>query len=194
MMGSVSESWTAERVAMLGDIKDRPFKFIVAAINGLPGAPLTRSAVIGKRDRLYGVRKPKLSPQEVMQRLLARREKDNSNRRQRRDRQKEKRPAKNGVPVGSQAFKIIHGIKGKQASLETPWMQSETASDDSGCLKLPFSALESGDRKCRWPFDASPEVEGSFVYCGLHSPEGAPYCIRHARLAYTVPQPRRSAA
>ncbi len=88
---------------------------------------------------------------------------------------------------GSLAFKVIHGIKAKQngtAAPDEPLPNSAAAADDSGCLKIPFSELEPGDNKCRWPFDAPAEVEGSFVYCGLRTPDDCAYCVRHARVAY----------
>lgn len=97
---------------------------------------------------------------------------------------------------GSQTYKVIHGLRAKLNGTAAPAVPLPvSAADDSGCLKLPFSELEQGDRKCRWPFDAPPEVDGPHVFCGLHTPEDAPYCVRHARLAYQPwPQRQRSAA
>lgn len=97
-----------------------------------------------------------------------------------------------GGTAGSFAFKVIHGIKAQQNGTAAPDVPlPEFAADDSGCLKIPFSALERGDRKCRWPFDAPPEVDGSFVYCGLHTPEDASYCVRHARISCQPAPPRQ---
>lgn len=170
--------WTEQRMAMLVEMQERGPKVIWAALNELPGPKLTKSAVIGKRDRLRGmVRRPKKTLEEISANLLARRERNNAAQRKKRQEQRapvdfdRRRAARNRVdPV--------------------PYV-CQPVPVDLIPLNIPFSELERGDCKCRWAFDAPAEVEGSFVFCGHQTLDGDSYCFTH-RLIASPPQPKKA--
>jgi GcrA cell cycle regulator len=54
----------------------------------------------------------------------------------------------------------------------------------------PVTLMELQDRHCRWPHDRDGEP---MMYCGAGNVIGLPYCARHCRIAYRLPE-RRPAA
>ena len=53
-------------------------------------------------------------------------------------------------------------------------------------LKVGFG--EIGEGACRWPV-GDPTSE-DFVYCGVQTAKGRPYCAGHCRMAYKPPSAR----
>ena len=54
----------------------------------------------------------------------------------------------------------------------------------------PVTLLELQEHHCRWPHDRDGEP---MMYCGADSVRGLPYCARHCRMAYRLPERRRAA-
>jgi hypothetical protein len=56
-------------------------------------------------------------------------------------------------------------------------------------LSLFKSNESSPFRTCQWPF-GDPATK-DFHFCGEKSHEGFSYCLKHAKMAYREPEPRR---
>lgn len=168
-------TWTAERVDLLTAMRERGPKVIWAALNELPGPALTKSAVVGKRDRLFGVRQPKKTEEEKEAVRRAKFDRGNAARRAKRAEQR--------APINFNRVAVA-----KNRIDPEPFICQEPV--DVVPLNIPFSELERGDHKCRWPYDAPEGASGSFVFCGH---PGEPYCCSHARIAYRQPQARTKA-
>jgi hypothetical protein len=54
----------------------------------------------------------------------------------------------------------------------------------------PVTLMELQDHHCRWPHDRDGEP---MMYCGAGNVTGLPYCFRHCRMAYRLPERRRAA-
>jgi GcrA cell cycle regulator len=55
----------------------------------------------------------------------------------------------------------------------------------------PVTFLDLREHHCRWPVDGAGYET---LFCGADHVKGFPYCIRHCRIAYRPPEPRRSRA
>ena len=64
------------------------------------------------------------------------------------------------------------------------WLFAEAEVGDM--LKVGFE--EIGEGACRWPV-GDPTSE-DFVYCGVQTAKGRPYCAGHCRMAYKPPSAR----
>jgi GcrA cell cycle regulator len=64
------------------------------------------------------------------------------------------------------------------------WLFAEAEVGDM--LKVGFEEISEG--ACRWPI-GDPTNE-DFVYCGVQTAQGRPYCAGHCRMAYKPPSAR----
>lgn len=168
--------WTEERIEKLKTMFADKFSAtdIARRLGGFAHcADLGRSAVCGKLHRLGITRGINVGPSAGRKNRVANHERV-------------------GAPVGSVAFKVISGIKRKHKLAANPSidLQPFVCADvaDLVPLNIPFSDLERADCKCRWPYDAPADVEGSFVFCGHPTAPDKPYCAGHSAIARQAPR------
>lgn len=164
-------TWTEERVALFNEIHAQSPRAIWLALNALPGRVVTKSAVMGRRDRLHGmVRRPKKSPEEKAASL-----------RSRMDRTNEKKRVERAAATRSMPFRV------------KVWLEQPESADKPEVFTGPHNvhgvaALESNH--CRFPLNddmANP------VFCGSQIVHGS-YCSSHCRIAFRPAEQRRLAA
>lgn len=153
-MGSNTDGWTDEDVTLLRKQWLSPKSAKAIGLGFEP--PRTKSAVIGKANRLKLGTKPKRKSDTGQKKVpgygIQVRAKPKP---------KEKKPAK--APK-------VEVILVPQAPLEPPPLPADL---------VPTEALRH--RMCRWPY-GDPAKPG-FGHCGCHTDQGV-YCVGHARVAY----------
>jgi hypothetical protein len=175
--------WTIERLALLISMHDKAPKVIYDAVNALPGPAITRNSIIGRRDRLHGMeRRPKETVEQIAARLLAAREKDNAQRRDKRAAEKEK-------SLGTSVALV------SRRRTINPAAYACVDAADLIPLRKKLQELEPFD--CRWPLNATAEEKTddsvSHRFCG-HPVLDGPYCFAHRRLATKQIEFRKIAA
>jgi hypothetical protein len=173
-----SRAWTAERIALFETIHEQMPKAIWEAVNALPGPQLTKSAVIGRRDRRHGmVRRPPRTQEEIAASLLARREREILAQRARR--------AANGAKTN---YNRREAAKEREAKGGDPGPYQCVEAQDIVPLNIGLMDLQEGD--CRWPYAAELGAAISHVFCGHQAITGRPYCKGHAAIALKQPKER----
>ncbi len=174
-----SRGWTDERIALFETMHEQMPKTIWEAVNALPGPQLTKSAVIGRRDRRHGqVRRPIRTQEEITAALLARREREIIA-------QRAKRAARGAKPN----FNRREAAKERVAKFGgDPGPYVCTEAQDVAPLNINLLDLQEGD--CRWPYDAPAGSSISHVFCGHPAITDKPYCKAHCVIAYPPPKPR----
>jgi GcrA cell cycle regulator len=175
---AVPDTWTEDRLALLTEMQDSAPKDTWLALNKLPGNPLTKSAVIGKRDRMFMQRRPKKTPEQIAAELLASRDRDNASRRAKREKNNEKQP-----PVS---------VAQMEAARERARINAEAASyvciEAKDIIPLHLTIMDLTDETCRWPYG-----DAEITFCGHLPVHGRPYCLSHCAIGYTAPAARKRA-
>lgn len=166
MAHSAPGTWTEDRIELFNSMREQMPQAIWEALNALPGLPISKGAVIGRRDRLRGApRKPKRTQEEIIATLLARRDRDNAYRRAKRAAEPKKVPA----------------VRAKSVESPPPFM-----CDAADVVSLRKSLLDLEPNDCRWPYDATAEEKAidsvSFRFCGHIVLDGS-YCFGHTKLS-----------
>lgn len=181
-MNQNRETWTEARVELLTLMHERGPKAIWEALNELSGPKLTKSAVIGKRDRMFGVRKPTKTEGEKAAARRATREKDAALKRAKRVANRlglgvgaQMQAINRRMPAGSFAAGVVYRVKAKLNGYEAPSVPLHIAHDADDVQPRHISLLELTDETCRWPYgDQAP-----FTFCGCTPITGGPYCFSH---------------
>jgi GcrA cell cycle regulator len=75
-------------------------------------------------------------------------------------------------------------------SFEAVIIGREATDLEPEAIANPVTLMELQEHSCRWPHDRDGEP---MMYCGVVNGSGLPYCFRHCRMAYRLPE-RRPAA
>lgn len=179
-------AWTDERRALLAEMHLRGPKVIWEALNELPGPKLTKSAVIGLRDRKFMRRQPKKTPEEVAAMLLARRERANARVRVKRAKKAKKSTPKNIIYMTR--IVSMNGNSNGQRVTMAPVAEPFNGRH-ADIVSRNLTILELQDGECRYPNDRDPP-NAPIRFCGHSAVEDKPYCRAHLRIAYRPPELR----
>lgn len=163
-MNNGSESWTEERLALLHVAHAAKKQFgaaFLSEMNALDGPPMTRNAIIGKSQRLYGRRfEPKTQDQRA-EIAIQRRDRENVARRVKyaEERIVVRKPAPVRASPRAAAPVIVH------------------RAEDMKPRFIDLLDLEPND--CRWPIG----LELPFKFCACPKKRGSSYCFTHANEA-----------
>ena len=75
-------------------------------------------------------------------------------------------------------------------SFEAVTIGREATGLEPEAVANPVTLMELQEHHCRWPHEVPGEP---MMYCGAANVTGLPYCARHCRMAYRLPERRRAA-
>jgi hypothetical protein len=188
------EVWTEARLQLMQSMAGKGPNAMWEALNELPGAKLTKSAVNGKRDRMFGPDRPTKTDAEKEGSAAARRERDILRKREVRASRAMRSKELGAGSVGSAAAGVIQRIQAK--ANRSPDIEFKAAPEPEGIQPKNIGLADLNTFTCHAIYGEgllATYCGHMTTLCGPQKERQSPYCREHHSLYYKpVPAKRPS--